>query len=214
MNTWQKANRLERESTNCTKESMIQRFKQKGRFWDFVEERSWLFNNSFRTAKKYYTAVARQSIGKSFSSFCFKIRNSESYRSNRYHKERFEEWMKDLDQGHRSYYMLEDVFLDENNILRGEVPFKKGRHKWVMPESRKYPNIDCEFDRYGYPILFKNGIHYTKSFTYREKKFHSEYLGTDPETKKSIWHNWYTMEPVWQQLNAKDLRALALTNKL
>lgn len=211
-NVWQKADKLEREFTNCTKESMIQRFKQKGRFWDYVEKRDWSSNKPFHLLRNYYRSVARQFLNKPYSSFCFKIRNSEVYASSKFNRHHLEEWLTDLNIGYHSYYVLEKVYLDENYILRGEVPCKLGRYKWETPASKLYPNINCEFNRKGYPILFKDGIHYAKSLTYRVKKHHSTYIGHDPETLKVLWRTWITLEPVWQQLNTKRLRSLELTN--
>lgn len=216
MNAWQKAKKLENEFENRTKESVTQRFKGRCKFWEYIENRSWSYNSDFRMIRDYVESVAEKYIGSSYSSFEFHLRSSEYYRYNKYMKRMIEGWLKNIRYGKEAYLSVKGLYIDDNYNLAGNLIKRKyrPRYNWSLHSSKKfYPDIDCEFEKKGYPILYKNGIHYTQSFTYRKKMYYSEYLGLDPETKNPIWHTWYNLEPVWQQLNTRDLKALGLINR-
>lgn len=208
-NAWQKAERLEKESL-ATKESMTKRFQKKGRFWDYVESRGWYHNHEWSLLHSNFQRILHKYLGKPFSLFHKHIMSSEVYKYNRMAKYYYSIWLLELGlyNSDSSAGWSHDYYTNSEGIVVAKIYEKR------QPYSKpSYPDIDCEFTRYGYPILYKNGIHYTKSFTYRERVRHSKLEGYDSETGKPIWKSWTTLEPVWHQLAKRDLRALFLTNK-
>lgn len=211
-NAWQKAERLEKESL-ATKESMTIRFQKKGRYWDYIESRDWAHNHEWSLHHSNFQRILFKHLGKPFSLFHKHIISSKVYKYNGMARRFYSIWLLELGRynsdssagWYHSYYTN-----SEGIIVKKNVP-KKKRLYWSFPRP-SYPDVDCEFERYGYPILYKNGIHYTKSFNYRERKYHCKLIGYD-EAGKPMWKYWTTMEPVWHQLAKRDLRALSLINK-
>lgn len=208
-NAWQKAERLERESL-ATVEPMIQRFKKKGRYWDYVESRGWHHSHEWSLHFSTFQKKLYKFLGKPFSLFHKHITASEDYKYNGMARYYYSKFLLELGRYNSdlSANWFHNYYTDSEGLIVAKIYEKR------KPFSRpSYPDIDCEFDRYGYPILYKNGIHYIKSFTYRKRVNHSKLEGYDSETGVPIWKCWTTLEPVWQQMAKRDLRALNLINK-
>ena len=214
-NAWQKAERLEKESL-ATKESITKRFQKKGRYWDYVESREWYHNHEWSLLRSNFQRTLRKYLGKPFSLFHKHIISSETYRYNGMAREYYSKWLLELGRydSDVSAGWYHDYYTNGEGLVVYKYVSKEARFSRPASSKPTYPNVDCEFKKHGYPILYKNGIHYTKSFTYRKRISHSKLEKYDPITGLPIWRSWVTLEPVWQQMSSKLLKELSLINRL
>lgn len=212
INVWQKAEKLER--TNLSpKEDKIIRIKQRGDYWDYLENKAWHCSKETSKYRRIFNRSMSKYINKPFSSFRYDITNSEEYRNNKTMRHFFNKWFIE-DGSLKSEFTStwrNNCYTDSKGIIRKHKEDQTYRRfKWASQTHA--PTKERLFEIDGHAFLFKGGIHYMQSsqkpiyITYTDEVYFNVYKMmylTRQLPKKN-----YT----WVQLNKKQLRDFKLTN--
>lgn len=212
INAWQKAEKLERINFS-TKESMIDRFKNKGRYWDYVEAKSYAHSDVWTKYRDRFEACIHKFIGKPFSSFRSFVTKSKEYQSNKLMRYYYNDWFIDI--GSYSSNISSKYYWNYYTNAQGIIQKHKEeqtyrRFKWTLQDHDLSKDQIFEID--GIPFLRKNGIHFMQSsqhpvyITYTEEAHFCIY--TMKRTIQQVPEKNYT----WVQMNKKQLRDFKLTN--